>query len=88
MQTRTVRAALALTFVVAALEPALAQSRGDYPLTVQPESGYGPGTPVDALPTPFSHGGSCVKMCDVDDTPCDPDYWKVADRRCNLNQRG
>jgi hypothetical protein len=46
------------------------------------------GTPVDALPTPFSHGGSCVKMCEDDNMPCDPDYWKVADRRCNFNQRG
>ena len=46
------------------------------------------GTPVDALPTPFSHGGSCIKACRNDDTPCDPDYWKVADRRCNINQNG
>lgn len=84
-----------------ALTSAYAQDR---PLLVQPYAGpyeYGPdfgfdyghgigypGVPVDALPTPFSHGGSCVKLCAYDQSPCDPDYWKVADRRCNYNQRG
>ena len=63
--------------------PAAAQDFDDRPLTVQ--RGYY-GTPVDALPTPFSHGGTCVRMCQYDNTPCDPDYWKVADRRCNFNQ--
>ena len=46
------------------------------------------GTPVDDLPTAFSHGGSCVRLCEYDFSPCDPDYWKVADRRCNFNQKG
>jgi hypothetical protein len=72
---------------------ALAVAAGAFPATARyglrpldvPVSG---GTPVDDLPTPFSHGGSCVKICEYDNTPCDPDYWKVADRRCNYNQRG
>ena len=67
----------------ASIVPASARDYYDRPLTVQREF-YG--TPVDALPTPFSHGGTCVRMCQYDDTPCDPDYWKVADRRCNFNQ--
>ena len=46
------------------------------------------GTPVQALPTPFSQGGSCVQWCVADTSPCDPDYYKVADRRCNVNQNG
>lgn len=69
---------------VAVVSPAVAQSWYGRPLTVTGQ----PGTPVDALPTPFSHGGSCVKLCDRDYMPCDPDYWKTADRRCNFNQRG
>jgi hypothetical protein len=39
-------------------------------------------------PTPFSNGGPCVKLCEFDNTPGDPDCWKVAERRCNYNQRG
>ena len=77
--------ALALVAAIASLGPAVAQGGYDRPLVVQP--GYY-GTPVDALPTPFSHGGSCVKLCAFDTTPCDPEYWKIADRRCNYNQRG
>jgi len=46
------------------------------------------GTPVQALPTPYSQGGSCVQWCVADATPCDPDYFKVADRRCNVNLNG
>ena len=69
--------------VVAGIFPAASQGRYDRPLTVQRDYF---GTPVDALPTPFSHGGTCVRMCQYDETPCDPDYWKVADRRCNFNQ--
>ena len=80
--------------LIAVAPCAFAQDRA---LTIQPyavspyDDGFNHedfGVAVDALPTPFSHGGSCVKMCKFDMTPCDPDYWKVADRRCNYNQRG
>lgn len=69
---------------IAASAPAAASQLYGRPLDVQGDGG----TEVDALPTPFSHGGSCVRMCDYDYAPCDPDYWKVADRRCNFNQHG
>lgn len=46
------------------------------------------GTPVQALPSPYSQGGSCVQWCVADASPCDPDYYKVADRRCNVNLNG
>ena len=78
----------ALSVAVALVSPAQAQLPG---------AGQGPGwgegyvrsgTPVQGLPTPFSQGGSCVQWCVADTSPCDPDYYKVADRRCNANLNG
>ena len=76
---------LALGLSAAGIAAASAQAGYGRPLHIEGQ-GY-VGTPVDALPTPFSHGGTCVKQCDFDYAPCDPDYWKVADRRCNFNQK-
>ena len=77
------RLIVAAGLTLAGVQAADAQPGSFRPLDVQ---GY-EGTPVDALPTPFSNGGSCVRACQYDYSPCDPDYWKVADRRCNFNQR-
>lgn len=43
---------------------------------------------VLGLDDPFGQGSTCVRWCVADRSPCDPDYYKVADRRCNLNQSG
>ena len=33
-------------------------------------------------PTPYGH---CIRMCNSDNLPCDPIYFKVADGRCTTN---
>ena len=54
------RFVLAVGLTLAGISAANAQPHSFRPLDVQVDDGYA-GTPVDDLPTPFSHGGTCVR---------------------------
>ena len=41
---------------------------------------------VDAYNWPDPWGG-CIRMCNSDNLPCDPIYFKIADGRCTSNAR-
>ncbi len=93
---RPLKLAVAATALVMSLTPSIAvtkhwkshhvhhYARTYQPVTPRPAPDMYAQSPYSEAPP----GSACIPMCHYDTSPCDPQYFKMADGRCNPAENG